>query len=293
MLPNFLIIGAQKAATSWLAKCLGEHPDVFMVEIKETHFFNHEFEKGLKWYEAHFRDWSGQAAIGEATPGYINYPDTPGRIQATLGDEVRLIASLRHPVDRAYSAYWHYVSRGDIPADIDFRTAFQQGHQLGLLRFGLYDRGTYFAHLSRYLEYFPRENLLVLIYEEVMRDGRKTVRDCLEFLDVDSQFVPNALNDRVNKGRDLRAFHSQALALRRTVAKNTNLLPRGLRKPFLAIGRWAFEGLIFKRLPEKNIYVPLTEDLRQELLSDFVPDIRQLEELLDRDLSIWYVPSRT
>lgn len=74
MLPNFLIIGAHKAATSWLARCLGEHPDVFMSERKELYFFTH-IEKGLDWYKAHFNTWSGEAAVGEATPGYIVNPE--------------------------------------------------------------------------------------------------------------------------------------------------------------------------------------------------------------------------
>jgi len=286
MLPNFLIIGAQKAATSWLAKCLGEHPDVFMVEIKEIHFFNHRFERGLAWYESHFRDWAGQAAIGEATPGYINHPNAPDRIQTTLGDEVKLIASLRHPVDRAYSAFWQSMRRGSIPADTDFQAFFQEDN-----RFGLRSRGDYLAHLSRYLECFPRESLLILIYEEMKRDRQKAVSDCLEFLGVDSQFVPDALNTVVNRGRDLRLFHGPAEALRRTLAAKTNLLPPGLREPLLQVGRRAFEHLILRRLPKQERYVPLDQDLRRELLGDFMPDIIQLEGLLDRDLSIWYAPS--
>ncbi len=288
MLPNFLIIGTQKAATSWLAKCLGEHPDVFMGKVKEIHFFNRRFETGLAWYESHFSDWAGQAVIGEATPGYLDHPDAPGRIQATLGYEVKLIASLRHPVDRAYSAFWHHMRRGRLPADADFRTVFQQEGD----RFGLRSRGYYFTHLSRYLEYFPRENLWILIYEEIKRDPLKAISDCLEFLGVDSQFVPDALNRRVNRGTDLKRFHSQAMALGLTVAAKTNLLPRGFQEPFRAIGRRAFEHLIFKRLPKQKEYVPLDEELRQELLGDFMPDIIQLEGLLNRNLSIWYAPPR-
>jgi len=286
MLPNFLIIGAQKSATSWLARCLREHPDVFMTEVKEIHFFNHRFEKGLAWYESHFSDWAGQAVIGEATPGYINHPDAPGRIRATLGEEVKLIASLRHPVDRAYSAFWHYVMRGSIPANADFRAVFQ-----GDDRFGLRSRGDYFTHLSRYLEYFPRENLLILIYEEIKRDSQKVISECLELLGVDSHFTPETLNTKVNIGRDFRLFHGQAVTLRQTVAAKTRLLPRGLREPFLEAGRYAFEHLLFRRLPKQKSYAPLAKDLRQELVSDFMPGIRQLESLLERDLSIWYAPS--
>jgi len=278
VLPNFLIIGVQKGATTWLANCLGQHPDVFMVEIKEIHFFHRHFEKGLKWYESHFNDWSGQTAVGEATPGYVYFPEVPGRIKATLGDEIKFIVSLRHPVDRAYSEFWMHLSRGRIPADTDFRTFFQQGD-----RFGMRGRGHYFAQLSRYLEYFPRENMLVLIYEEIKRDGQKAVGGCLEFLGVDSQFVPDALRTKANKAIDVSVFHHQVWGLRWVIES----LPQGIERPLVSVGRRVFE-----RLPKRKSYEPLAKDLRQELLSDFMPDIRRLEHLLDRDLSIWYAPSR-
>jgi hypothetical protein len=291
MLPNFLIIGAQKAATTWLAKCISGHPDLFLTPIKETHFFNHEFDRGLAWYERHFKAWSGQPLVGEATPGYLSYPQTPQRIKEVLGNELKFIISLRHPVNRAYSAYWHYVSRGDIPADIDFRTAFREGESYNLTRLGLYERGAYYTHLSRYLEYFPRENFLIFIYEEAMPTGPQLVSRCLDFLGAEPQFRSATLNERINNSRDLRMLHGQALALKESVANTVNLLPESMRQPILSVGRRAFEQLIFKRLPKKNSYVALTPELRQELLADFMPEIKQLENLLDRDLSLWYAPA--
>ena len=284
MLPNFLIIGTQKAATSWLAKCLGEHPDVFIAEEKEIYFFNHCFERGLPWYEAYFDGWAGQAIIGEATPGYINHPDAPGRIHATLGDEVKLLASLRHPVDRAYSAFWQHMREGSIPANADFRVAFRDNG-----RFGLRSRGEYFTHLNRYLEFFPRENLKVLIYEEIKTDPPKVIGDCLEFLNVDSQFVPDALDSRVNRGTDLKRFHGRAVALRRAVVEKIDWLPQGLREPFRATGR-RISGFLLERLPKQRSYVPLDKDLRRELLEEFMPDIVRLEGFLNRELSVWYAP---
>jgi hypothetical protein len=287
MLPNFLIIGAQKAATSWLAKCMGEHPDVLMSDIKEIRFFNNEFERGLNWYESHFADWSGQTALGEATPGYICHPDAPARIRTTLGDRVKLIASLRHPVDRAYSAFWHYVQRGRMPADTDFRSALQAN------RFEIYLWGCYYTHLSRYLECFSRDSLMVLIYEDIKRDNPKAIRECFQFVGVSAQFIPSALGVRVNRGRDLRLFHGQANAAKQWVAQKTRRLPKGIREPVRRVGRAAFEHLILRRLPKRSNYMPLDPGMRQELLADYMPGIKRLEELLDRDLSVWYEPAYT
>lgn len=277
MLPNFLIIGVQKGATTWLANNLGEHPDVFIVEQKEIHFFHSRFEKGLAWYESHFNDWAGQTSVGEATPGYIYYPDVPAKIQATLGNEIKLIASLRHPVDRAYSAFWMFLSRGIIPADADFRALFCQDVH------GFKNRGYYFAQLSRYFEYFPCENFLILIYEKMKQDNNKALEQCWEFLGVDSQFVPNALNTTANKRIDMSIFHYQIWGSHRAMKE---LLPRNVGKPLASLGRH-----VFNWLPKKKGYEPLAEELRQELFNDFMSDVKRLEDLLDRDLSIWYAPS--
>jgi hypothetical protein len=286
MLPNFLIIGVQKAATTWLAQCLGEHPNVFMSDKKELFFFDNYFDKGLAWYEAHFDEWAGEAAIGEATPGYIFSLEAPGRIKAVLGDEAKLIVSLRHPVDRAYSAFGQYMRQGRVPAKTDFPTFFRQGDPLNMRR-----RGHYVADLKRYLTHFPRENLLVLIYEELKEDNRQAIGDCFAFLGVDPQFIPESLTVKANKGISQRIFHSQADALRRYVAAKVKLLPRGLEEPVSGVGRRAYRHLILERLPVQTRYEPPDPELRQELVRDFMPDIRQLEDLLDRDLSAWYAPS--
>lgn len=297
MLPNFLIIGAQKSATTWLASCLGEHPDVFMYlgqANKEVHFFSFRFDQGVDWYQTHFENWSGQTVIGEATPGYISHPLAPRRIRETLG-EVKLLASLRHPVERAYSAFWHMLRRGRLPLDTDFYTFFRESDQ-----FQIRSRGRYAAQLSRYLEYFPGENLLVLLYEELFKDSRQTLSHCFEFLEVDSRFEPAVLTTPVNRGRqDIGAFNNQAWLLRGTVwlaarrVMNMGLFPQKLRQPLIRTARSLFQKLAIEWGPRQKQFERLDDNIRQELLAYYMPDIRQLEDLLDRDLSIWYQPLRS
>jgi len=284
MLPNFLIIGAQKGGTTWLARRLEEHPDVFLSVEKELHFFNHRFDQGTAWYESQFAERSGQAMAGEATPGYLNHPEAPNRIKAVLGEEVKLIASLRHPVDRAYSAFWHYTTRGNIPAETDFYTFFQESDE-----FGIRSRGNYFAHLSRYFNCFPRENLLILIYERWKKDNQQALNESLAFLQVDAQqWVSDSINRRANSSQDIKRFHGQATTLRRAIRAKMRLLPRGPREILRRMGSRAFEDVVLKSLPKQDDYAPLAEETRQELLVHYLPDIHQLEALLQRDLSIWY-----
>jgi hypothetical protein len=275
MLPNFLIIGAEKGATTWLAKNVGGHPDVFLTELKETYFFDDHYEKGIQWYEKrYFGHWSGEKAVGEATPTYLYHPDCPLRIRSSLGQKVKLIASLRHPVDRAYSAFWMFMSRGRIPANTEFATFFRTEN-----RFKLYSRGFYSASVQRYLEHFPRENLLLLIYEEIGKNNRQAIQNCFESLEVDPQKFTTSLEDRENRAIDICLFPEQIWGLRRMLKRT---LPHRLDRTVAAIGR-----PIFKLLPKNQHYHALDKDIRQELLSEFISDIHRLEELLDRDLSIW------
>jgi len=86
VLPNFLIIGAEKAATTWLARGLAEHPAIFLPAEKELFYFSSRYDRGRDWYADHFRDASGHVRVGEATPVYLSHPGTPGRIRETLGE---------------------------------------------------------------------------------------------------------------------------------------------------------------------------------------------------------------
>jgi hypothetical protein len=273
-----LIIGAQKAGTTWLAKCLGEHPDIFIPEIKELYYFDRYYEKGLPWYESQFAHWSGEKAVGEGSVSYIRSTRAPDRIRAALGQDVKLIASLRHPVERAYSAYRMYLSRGMIPYEMDFATFVQEDVLASR------DQGLYSPQVSLYQETFAPENMHILIYEEIWPDSQAAVSKCAEFLDVDPDFAPPSLKRRVNPNVDVSVMHNQVWGLRRAIKG----LPAAIEKPLLQIGR-----RIFEYLPKRRSYEPLTAETKRELLEPFMADIRTLESLLERDLSVWYAPKPT
>lgn len=114
-LPDFLVIGAQKAGTSSLHQFLSKHPELSAgVGIKEIHYFDTERVGDLTWYRSHFRfrrPFAALPLVFESTPRYLFHQRAASRISATLPD-VRMIALLRSPVDRAISAYRMEVSRG-------------------------------------------------------------------------------------------------------------------------------------------------------------------------------------
>ena len=121
-LPTFLIIGAQKSATRWLRLNLGLHPDVFSAP-GEIEFFNNgdRFRaEGADWYRAQFSGWSGEPIVGEATPGYMFWRHGPAKVAARVEEtipDVRLIATLRNPIDRAQSAMVHHIEGGVLSGD--------------------------------------------------------------------------------------------------------------------------------------------------------------------------------
>lgn len=163
-LPHFIIIGAMKCGTTTLYRHLDQHPDVDMSRDKETDFFVAEknWTKGLEWYRNQFT--AEDKLRGEASPNYTkmrDFPGVPARIAATCPD-VRLIYILRDPVVRAESQYRHSVIIGDLPAE----GLKPGGHEYNHIR----DTSCYAQQLEAYLEHFPAAALLVLDFDDLVRD---------------------------------------------------------------------------------------------------------------------------
>ncbi|MCG8425795.1 MAG: sulfotransferase domain-containing protein [Chromatiales bacterium] len=272
MLPNFLIIGAPKAATTWLADCLREHPDIFIPELKELRYFcgaNHG--KGLAWYQQHFDEAQGAAVVGEASPSYLGSLAAPQRIHELL-PQARLILSLRHPVDQAYSFYWHLMSRGHISCNTEFSRFFVEQRPRA---------GYYGYNVSRYLEYFDSSQMLILVYEkDVQPDPSLGIKRCQAFLGVDTTHIPSVLVQRRNAGKDIRVLNGPAQMVRKAI----NYLPRSLTRSVKRLGR-----ISLQMLPARTRYRPLDFALRRQLAREYcLSDIKRLEGMAGMDLSVWY-----
>jgi hypothetical protein len=157
------------------------------------------------------------------------------------------------------------------------------GEYLDLDRLMVRTNSAYCTHLNRYLSLFPRENLLVLLYEDFGRDTLGTVSHCYRFLGVDPEFVPPSLTRQVNRGRDASTLGKEFWDLYRRI--KPRVTP--------AVGEFlsAIGQRLLQWLPKRKAYEPLSEQMRKELMHAFLPDIQQLEQLLERDLSLWYAPA--
>jgi len=263
MLPNYLVIGATRCGTTWLGKNLMLHPEVFMPTQKEVHFFNRHYDKGVDWYENIFRD-ATEKTIGEATPGYLYHEHIPELIKKHLPD-VKLIACLRDPVDRAYSHYWY---REDERRAQNISITFEEKIQMTPR---LIEEGMYARKLSKYLELYPRDNILLLFYDDLKSDPAQYLRDTFRFLEVNTDFKSPLLDKKLNVaaskiGRTRILFH-----LQRALNK---LGVYGLAKSVDKINR--------KQLP------PIKMETRKMLIDQYyLEDIKQLEAITGRDLSTW------
>ena len=139
MKPNFIGIGAQKCASSWIYDILADHPQVCVSEKKELDFFSYHFHHGYNWYENHFSTIPEKQAVGEISPSYFHDPRSPQRA-AQYNGELKILLTLRDPINRALSHHRHEVRMGTYMGP-DFR------FEAGLAQNPSYlDQGLYAKH---------------------------------------------------------------------------------------------------------------------------------------------------
>ena len=207
--PNFFIIGAQKAGSSWLAANLGEHPDVY-VAGPEIHYFDKDFNyaRGIEWYESHFADAGGASRVGEKTPDYLwaegqgcegHMPDVHKKLHGAYPD-AQLIVVLRNPVERAVSAVNHIVRSLRI-SPVHRLDDLLLGRKKHLIEgHGCLEMGMYLDQILEYQKLFPPERFLFLIFEEdILKTPEETMAKVCRFLDIDPDHTFANLNRRINE----------------------------------------------------------------------------------------------
>ena len=216
-LPTFVIIGAQKSATRWLRINLGQHPEIFTAQ-SELHFWNnaHRVKKlGLDWYRDQFEGWNGEPIVGEATPGYMFWRHQPEVVAQRIKDDhpnVRLIAILRNPVDRAQSALMHQIRRKRIPKGTRLVDAVRERGAPETEWFCLVSAGWYAASLAPYVEHFG-DQLLVLFHDDVTADPARPYRAALQHVGANADFTPPDLSRVVFSNQGGRAGRKNRLAV--------------------------------------------------------------------------------
>lgn len=271
MHPHFLGIGAQRSGTTWLDAQLRTHPDIYLpTRRKEVGFFDKHYDRGFDWYESFFSEARRSDCVGEITPKYLFDPAVPQRMRADLPN-VKLIAILRNPAERAFSQYRFQVRQQNLRCS--FSERMEQEEEL-------FVRGLYFDQLSRYFDIFPRQNLKVFIFEKVMFAPDRTLNEIATFLGVDGEKFP--LIDTAHRVNE--AYQPRFGAARAAAIKVSRYLRRN---DFDWVVNWAnrlgIEAL-FGRTGKRETIEPA---IRKSLLERYEPDIAKLEKLIDQDLQFW------
>jgi hypothetical protein len=288
--PTFLVIGAQKCGTTSLYEYLGQHPEVFMSPVKELRYFSGEAASkdaaaidgpvipDFSTYCEYFEGAAKHQAAGEVSPSYIFYPGTAKHIHRHLPN-VRLIAILRDPVERAFSEYWHHWKMGRrlkkdflgfmLSENVDAEP--QLSEYQDCVRRGLYHR-----QLKPYFRLFDRHQILILLHEDLKANTEALMQRVYEFIGADTGFAPKT-SRAYNRGRMPRRDWKYLVSRvgewwinQRNTEESTRI---------------RYRRRIRRTLNLKRKFV--SEKQRDELSDLFIDDIKRLECMIGRDLGHW------
>lgn len=295
--PNFFLIGAAKAGTTSLYYYLKQHPQVFMSPVKEPKYFalaGHPLDftgpgdariqpqttTTEDAYLALFSEAAGQPVLGEASTLYLGDIEGTARRVAERVPEARIAAILRHPADRAFSAWMHLRRDG-----FETLESFQQAlaAEPERIRQGYYyhwrlrNRGFYGRYLQDWYDAFPREQIRIYLYDDLNASPLGLTADLFRFLGVDDSFRP-----------DVSARHNQSGLPRNQQIQNF-LTKQHPVKEWLK--RFVPERLghrLISMVQPGLIATPaMSAETRAQLTADFREDILRVQDLVRRDLTHW------
>lgn len=304
-LPTFLIIGAGLSGTTTLHYVLGQHPQIYMSPNKETNFFAYHCSggdvpsivrkedigridsrsvKSLDDYRFLFRGVTNQIAIGESSPAYLITPGVPEAIRELL-PEAKLVAMLRQPIERGYSAFQRRCRRGTYSYDDDFAEILErdderirrEGRGISIL-----DAARYYGHLKRFYDVFPAEQIKVCLLSDMQSRPREFYSDLFRFLGVDESFRPDHSAQFNTSGRPKSAAFARLTRVSRPL--------RGWLHRNLPAGAMTRLSRTYHKLQAANIekHPTLPPQLRRELTRRYYgEEIEKLQGLIGRDLSFW------
>ncbi len=283
--PNLFIVGASKCGTTALYTYLGGHPQIFMSPIKEPGFFARDFLgdqrpiRDLTEYLACFSGASGEKVIGEASTAYFESAGAPGEIKR-FAPNARIIIMLRNPVEKIHAGFLE--GRADNnerhkTLEAALESEKHHGPSFGI---GYIESGRYTKPVRGYLEKFGRENVHIIIYDDFKERTSITYEDTLRFLGVDSDHrsdFPIVNKSRYVRSMALQEFLRHAPAPLRWIGRT--IMPLHRRKE---LREWISRLNVNPSPP-----VIMKPETRERLQLEFETEVKDLGQLLGRDLSKW------
>lgn len=280
MLPNLIVIGAQKSATTSLHFYLGLHPEIGMSRKKELNFFIRErnWSRGIDWYESHFARYRG--IRGESSPAYTTFPfflGVPERIRATV-PEARLIYLVRDPIERMISHYIHMYAAGLESRSVEEAFTVPPVTPGQAYR----ERSRYHLQLEQYWRHFPPTQIFVVTQDELLRRRRQTMQKLFGFLGVDPKFDSPWFHVRRHRSGEKRRRNQVG----RVVEKVTRRLLERVGESALG---YSLERLLLVPFSTPVGRPCLNARLRGELVDYFRDDVARLRVATGLALDGWCV----
>lgn len=284
-LPNFICVGAQKSATTTLADMLRNHPEVFVPEQKELHFFDNDnyLNSHINEYLNHFRDSRNCLIRTDFTPSYLYFTEVPQRILNTLGKEIKILIMLRNPIGRAISHYRMTYNRGY--ENLTFKESFYKEKErisvnsFSRSHFSYFDRGLYYKQVERYLELFP--NIKVVTFDTFIKDSYSVMDEIYQFLNVKKVKIPL---EKSNESKSPKFVQINNLMNKiTTIASKVSFIKKS------ELLKSVRSKVIDMNASNDKLDVVIDDDFYNVLHEYYYGDISNLEKLVGIDLSGWKI----
>jgi len=300
VIPNFIIGGPPKCASTSLNFYLKQHPEIFMSPEKETRFFSLDYNKGIDFYlKTYFSGVTNEKMVGETTPTYFLLPFVAERIKQ-FNPAMKMIFCLRNPVDRAYSGWSMRMNNGT--EHLSFKEAFDENikqrktvdfvGETGAAQWladqkrsnrkedtGLrtYIEGSMYAYnLQNYYQHFDKSQVKVIFLDALKNNLDATLKDIFTFLGVDPEFKVQNTEQKNTYKKSKFKFLEPVLGKNKSFSKMlSTVMPKSFKKKIL--NTMYVEGSKDRVSPEDKIYA----------YQFFKEEITDLEKLLNKDLSSW------
>ncbi|WP_035800782.1 sulfotransferase family protein [Crocosphaera chwakensis] len=291
-LPNFLIVGIQKAGTTSVYNYLKQHPEVYLSPVKETDFLEKDWEKLIEQghqfkpkkivtfeqYKNLFKGVKNEIAIGEISPNYLFHYKTSTELIKRYVPNAKLIAILRNPVERAISDYLMHVREAQSNTSLKEQIQYKSDKSFVIIK------GKYYQPVKHYFEHFGREQVSIFLYDDLRKNSKKFIQDIYKIIGVDPDFEP----DTSRKLQVAQVPKNQAvnnLLVRKNPIRS---LSANLLKPLLSEKkRQKLRSLLIGMNSKSKDEIDSFDEEKQLLLNLYHDDILKLQDLIDRDLSPW------
>jgi hypothetical protein len=283
-LPDFIVIGVGKAGTTSLLDYLKQHPQIYLCPKKETFYFtsienrsNHIKYGAVQTFDEYqelFQNAPEGNVVGEISTTYYAHCESAKLIYSTL-PEVKIIAILRNPIERAFSAYQMHVNNGSETSAFSEVITPEAKYV---------KNGFYHSQLLTYYEMFPEEQISILFYDDYCKDINNFLKRVFTFVGVDGDFIVDTSKRGRVGGVPKRAWVRRLLNeknLARSVAATVlkTVLPLDTRQKMRQY-----------LLKQNTMRISLDQENYMRLAEIYREDILKLQQMVKRDLSHWLSP---